>query len=196
MSGRVYFLTDGELIKVGFATDIGKRIEAIQCGNGRRISCLASAPGTIKLERRLHGVLPNRRVGEWFEPSAKLYRLIRDINRASEGELARCIPSFLAAEVAKRRRWMAAHKMRGDRMALRVRNELCAFISKIAQEYGVKQLAKAIHVTEGAIRFWISGHSCPSALAVVRLGVYFPDQIQDIHRPLGAPRGEALGIAA
>lgn len=199
MSGNIYFLTDGELIKVGYARIVSERIDAIQCGNGRKIECICAVPGTVKLERALHRELPDRAVGEWFKPSAKLIRLIRQIITTPVAHRSGCVPAFLAYESAKKARSQAVWERRYARLRARLKAETQALISELAERYGAKQLGQAIGFSEGAVRFWIAGHSMPNALAFARLGCYFPDRITDLQRPLGQPliaRAERLGIAA
>lgn len=67
--GHVYFVTDGECIKVGFSREPKSRLGALQVGNARNLRLLATVPGTEEIESALHLKLahlrlPDRR--EWF----------------------------------------------------------------------------------------------------------------------------------
>lgn len=200
----IYFISDGELVKVGFALSVESRILDIQCGNGRKIAPICTAPGTMKMERELHAILPARQNGEWFAPSRKLLRLLRIVATTAPGARERCIPDFIANERVKQARFLAAHRLRGDRMVARLRRELSELIEDLAQTYGPANLARAIGYSEGAIQFWLRGETRPSAHAVLCIGAYFPDRVSDLVRPLGMQRlansllarAEALGIAA
>jgi hypothetical protein len=63
----VYFITDGEFIKIGVAVDPQKRLNGLQTGNPRQLRLLGTVPGGTSLERGLHACFQARHVhGEWF----------------------------------------------------------------------------------------------------------------------------------
>ena len=70
IKGKVYFLSDGEYIKIGFTTKtIEKRIKQLSTGSAKRIFCLGYFQGTVEDESNLHrrfGKLRLRSEGEWF----------------------------------------------------------------------------------------------------------------------------------
>jgi hypothetical protein len=75
----VYFITDGEAIKIGKADKPKSRLSGLQTSHHKPLRFLATMPGGAELERELHGVFAQFRIrGEWFKDC----REIRDfINR-------------------------------------------------------------------------------------------------------------------
>ena len=70
----IYFVSDGEYVKIGFTEDedISKRIRALQTGNARKLELVAVIPGDTSAETALHRVLSELRVsGEWFKLSGE-----------------------------------------------------------------------------------------------------------------------------
>lgn len=73
--GVVYFVcADGsDAIKIGFTTDLKRRIRNLECASGRRATLLHSMPGTYDDERSLHRRFKAARLdGEWFEAVPEL----------------------------------------------------------------------------------------------------------------------------
>lgn len=74
----VYYITDGEYVKVGFATDPYKRLRGIQTGNPRVCEIMWLIPfkterDAHKAEQDLHWIYATyRRAGEWFDILDKL----------------------------------------------------------------------------------------------------------------------------
>ena len=70
VKGKVYFLSDGECIKIGFTTKtVEKRIKQLSIGSAKKIFCLGYFQGTMEDESKLHrrfGKLRLRSGGEWF----------------------------------------------------------------------------------------------------------------------------------
>lgn len=57
----IYFITDGEFVKIGYASNIKERICALQIGNPRRLKCLFSIgvkdeKSALLLETFLHNI--------------------------------------------------------------------------------------------------------------------------------------------
>lgn len=86
----VYFVEREGLIKIGFTTNLDKRIKSISKGSSMPegmtigpVKLLAAEPGDRKLEARLHQRFSSTRVGnsEWFRPSKALRRYIEDLAR-------------------------------------------------------------------------------------------------------------------
>lgn len=95
MAHFVYFITDGEFIKIGISNNIQKRINSIQTGNPKRLELLRSIECTfeshaINLEKLLHRALSEHRVkGEWFAISQeKINQLPLLLYLAESRELA------------------------------------------------------------------------------------------------------------
>lgn len=76
----VYFITDGEYIKIGKAVDPQKRLAGIQTGNPKPCSILCTIPAKDEasanaLETKLHFVYSDYRLcGEWFDIYDKIDR--------------------------------------------------------------------------------------------------------------------------
>lgn len=66
----IYFITDGEYVKIGFtdSDDVGERMKTLQVGNARRLSLIGTMPGGREEECLLHALLSDFRAsGEWFD---------------------------------------------------------------------------------------------------------------------------------
>lgn len=64
---------DTGAIKVGIATDVAKRFDAIQCDNDVALELLGHWRSNPAVERNIHHALAAfRKRGEWFEPSAEV----------------------------------------------------------------------------------------------------------------------------
>lgn len=71
---RVYFIQAGEpddkglaLVKIGFSTDVERRLRELQTASAQPLKLLNCTIGTQAIERFIHGVLKDRHVrGEWF----------------------------------------------------------------------------------------------------------------------------------
>lgn len=71
----IYFAQTGDnrFIKIGFATNVTKRVEGLRTGSPMPIKVLATMSGTIPIERQLHARFDHLRVNrEWFESSRAL----------------------------------------------------------------------------------------------------------------------------
>ena len=74
----VYFVSDGEYIKIGKATSPRNRLNGIQTGNPRKVEIIAMIPcesdrSAHDLERKLHWYYQEyRAAGEWFDIQDKL----------------------------------------------------------------------------------------------------------------------------
>lgn len=77
----VYFVTDGEAIKIGKANNPRSRLSGLQTSHHKDLAILALTPGDETLERELHRAFHVRRLrGEWFEDCPEIRALIDDIN--------------------------------------------------------------------------------------------------------------------
>jgi len=74
----VYFITDGEFIKIGKANDPIERMRTMQTGNARELKMLGYYEDyDEELEGYMHKIFAKDRVrGEWFKPSKDLYSFI------------------------------------------------------------------------------------------------------------------------
>ena len=65
----IYFITDGEYVKIGFTDqdDAENRLKALQVGNARKLTLIGTIPGGLTEEATLHKVFAQLRAnGEWF----------------------------------------------------------------------------------------------------------------------------------
>lgn len=76
----VYYLTDGEAIKIGYASCPRRRRASLQSGNTRELVLLAVEPSSLGRERRVHSALRPSRFGaggkEWFLPSTAVIKQV------------------------------------------------------------------------------------------------------------------------
>lgn len=82
--GFVYFLEarESSRIKIGFATNLERRISALQTGSPERLIVLGTIPGTRADERNLHKRFSKYRLsGEWFRNAQPLLRYILKVTR-------------------------------------------------------------------------------------------------------------------
>lgn len=84
----VYFITDGNYIKIGKADDVGQRLIQLQTGNPNKLSILYSMIGEYDLEKTIHDFYKDYRVeGEWFNiPLDNLSRFIDNIFRLESND--------------------------------------------------------------------------------------------------------------
>lgn len=82
MRGRIYFLTEGKHIKIGYTTQpIDKRIKQLNTGSAQTIYLLGWIYGDKKVEKELHTRFSNSRVrfnAEWFKPTENLIEFINE----------------------------------------------------------------------------------------------------------------------
>ena len=74
---NLYAFSDGESIKIGVSTNIGKRMKGVQTGHPKRLNCIwrfytgTSRTHAYKMEKKLHRVCKKHKlVGEWFSIEA------------------------------------------------------------------------------------------------------------------------------
>ena len=74
----VYFITDGEYVKIGTAGNMATRISNLQTGNARELNLVKEIPCETKndandLEKHFHEVFAHLHVrGEWFDSAVLL----------------------------------------------------------------------------------------------------------------------------
>lgn len=97
---HVYFITDGEYIKIGISNDTRSRLKSLQTANARKLRVAAIVPyGGIELETELHLQFAHLRAkGEWFKISKDLEKYIKDVittNYVTYGKpLSQCVVSL------------------------------------------------------------------------------------------------------
>lgn len=84
MKDKIYFLTEGSYIKIGYTTQsIDKRIQQLNTGSVQKIYLLGWFYGDKKLEKELHKRFSESRVrfnAEWFNPTNELIQFINENN--------------------------------------------------------------------------------------------------------------------
>ncbi len=73
----VYFVRVGDLLKIGKADNVRKRLSGLQTGSPLKLELLAVAPGGLPEEVYFHeSFAAHRRRGEWFELCPPIIREI------------------------------------------------------------------------------------------------------------------------
>lgn len=71
--GFVYFITDGDGVKIGYSHDPRGRLNQLQNGCSRSLKLLGNFPGTLDDEEDLQRHFREARIhGEWFKPHTVL----------------------------------------------------------------------------------------------------------------------------
>lgn len=66
-SSKVYFISDGEAVKIGISKNPNRRLSQLQTGHPRRLTLVATLPGGLDEEMQLHGRFRAHHLsGEWF----------------------------------------------------------------------------------------------------------------------------------
>jgi hypothetical protein len=77
---HVYLLRDGDLVKIGYASSINRRISHLQTSSPRSLTLLGVVRGGRKTEQMLHRKFRDYRVrGEWFRIEAELAAFIEEL---------------------------------------------------------------------------------------------------------------------
>ena len=86
---KVYFIQDASgCIKIGWSSDVTRRITNLQEGCSSKLELLATLSGGASLEAHLHDTFENDRVtGEWFSPSADLLKYIEMVKSRGDAAL-------------------------------------------------------------------------------------------------------------
>lgn len=89
MLGEVYFVTDGELIKIGYSGSAKVRMKALKSAAGKDLRLLKVVPGTRDDESRFHKLFQHLRVhGEWFRRDPELLAFIEGRPTPEDDEAA------------------------------------------------------------------------------------------------------------
>lgn len=71
--GRVYFIKSGDLVKIGYTTNVDRRLRGLQTGSPHKLEILLTHPGSRRDEQLCHEQFAHLRVqGEWFRYSDDL----------------------------------------------------------------------------------------------------------------------------
>ncbi|MGJ7042107.1 mRNA-degrading endonuclease YafQ of YafQ-DinJ toxin-antitoxin module [Shinella sp. BE166] len=72
-SSFVYFISDGEHVKIGLSRQPRKRLSSLQTGHPKRLNIVGLMPGGAEDEFQLHGRFRDHRVkGEWFRDCSEI----------------------------------------------------------------------------------------------------------------------------
>lgn len=183
----IYFITDGEFIKVGTAGNVRARISGLTGGNARKLTLLASCGGGKRLEKRLHHVLPRRAVPsrEWYRPSTVLSDLIASV-AAGDGSaeyLASLVEKMEASKAAAKA--AAKESNRAHKAEFLARS--AAMMNRLVEKHGVAKVLEYSGQTIGALDLQCKGKITPGSLVFARLGVLDPDEVWELTCP-GQPR--------
>lgn len=78
----VYFIRDGEMVKIGRSTAPVSRMLSLAGGNGRQLEMLGTMPGDHKREKALHRRFARHHIkGEWFHLAAPILEYMSEIKR-------------------------------------------------------------------------------------------------------------------
>ena len=76
----IYFIWDGDHVKIGTSVNPIPRLKSLQTGNPRKLEILATMIGGRDTEKSLHDQFSHLRVsGEWFRPDAAMWKMIEDL---------------------------------------------------------------------------------------------------------------------
>jgi hypothetical protein len=77
--GQIYYLSDGEYVKIGFTTNWNERQKKYRTHSGREILLLAMHPGFKSNETKLHQRFGRYRLrGDWFLPATEIMDHIKE----------------------------------------------------------------------------------------------------------------------
>lgn len=79
--GSVYFVSAGVggPIKIGWSTDVDRRIDELQTANPVKLTLVATVPGTMADEARLHELFAHLRIqSEWFRHDDEILNFIEE----------------------------------------------------------------------------------------------------------------------
>jgi hypothetical protein len=85
--GVIYFMGAGDLVKIGFTTDLKRRLTMVQVGCPTPITLIGTIPGTPVVEKNLHRLFyKHRHHGEWFRLVPEIEAYIAEHGSKTDGE--------------------------------------------------------------------------------------------------------------
>lgn len=82
ITGRIYFIEGGDLIKIGYARSPKTRLKDLQIASSIKLRLIAAMPGSYPLETHLHDRFKKlHQRGEWFRADIRLRRFIQEVAR-------------------------------------------------------------------------------------------------------------------
>jgi hypothetical protein len=100
---EVYFVRAGDdgPIKIGYAREPQRRLNAMQADNHMQLHLLATLPGGPELERALHYFFAPLRVrGEWFRNAPPLSTFVALVTEAEAERPSEAVKSWLLEAIA------------------------------------------------------------------------------------------------
>ena len=96
-----------EYIKIGFSTNVERRLAALQTGTPDELRLIAHWPGTLAEERQIHLKLKEWRiVREWFKASAEVLNIVERLSQGEKLEPPRLpVEELPELSVAEMRYW-------------------------------------------------------------------------------------------
>ncbi|WP_454627010.1 GIY-YIG nuclease family protein [Bradyrhizobium cenepequi] len=80
--GYVYFITDGDAIKIGFARNVEKRLRSLQTSHHVPLRLLGAVVAQPEDEKEMHARLAHRRIlGEWFEVHGDVFDVLMEMEQ-------------------------------------------------------------------------------------------------------------------
>lgn len=93
LTGAIYFIADGEAIKIGHAMDLKRRLQELQTSHYRDLKIICDLPGTEVDESYFHLRFRHLRIrGEWFRAEPELLAFIEELRE--ELKVAK-LPKFM-----------------------------------------------------------------------------------------------------
>lgn len=81
----IYFISDGEMVKIGRAINVVSRLSSMQTSSTKPLTVLATFLAHNSIEKRIHLKFKNMRVrGEWFRLTPTLQRFINDVREGRD----------------------------------------------------------------------------------------------------------------
>lgn len=132
--GKIYFVSAPGRIKIGYTAQPDKRLASLQHVDMERLTTIGVAPGTMRIERKLHEMVGNFRIrGEWFRDCEEVRKLADDY---LTGRLV--LDKFGEEPVAPGE----SEPLRSSRDvfldALRVQKEACSEVERLLTEAGFR----------------------------------------------------------
>lgn len=171
----IYFITDGEYYKIGYADDVEKRLNNLKTANPRPLKVLATCEGNIQFETKIINMLPGR-MGprtEWFEATPELMELIQDVRE--RGDVA--VKERLARKEAKRNLRPKIDFTEHDK---RFRQAIVTCFARLEKQHGQGGLAKILRCSPQSVRNYVRGSSMPLPLILLRLNRSFPETYPEL----------------
>lgn len=148
----VYFIREGDLIKIGYSAEVDKRAATIIKGLNGRGELLGSVPGDRSVEAYYHSLFAaDREFGEWFRITDRLLAFIQTIGASLD---------------QRERRPMKPSErllLQEERYAEEAAYYIQTFFKGIAlgDGYAFRRLAQSTSISTGRLEAIYSGDACP-----------------------------------